>query len=60
MTKESWLINLENVSCEVSKRLGSSSVDFVLSKYGVSSIEDLSDSDYPAVWDELSLMAEED
>jgi hypothetical protein len=60
MTKEDWLINLENAACEVSERLGYSTVEFVLGKYGASSIEDLSEVDYPAVWDELSLMAEDD
>lgn len=60
MKREDWLINLENAACEVSERLGSKTVRFVLGKYGASSIETLSESDYSAVWDELSLMAEDD
>lgn len=60
MTREDWLINLENAACEATERLGSKAVRFVLGKYGASSIDDLSEGDYPAVWDELSLMAEDD
>lgn len=60
MTKEAWLINLENVVHEVAQRLGASSVEFVLRKYNASSIDDLSELDYPAVWDELSFMADDD
>lgn len=60
MTKQDWIINLEDAACKVSERLGSSAVKFVLKKYGASSIETLSESDYSAVWDELSLMAEDD
>jgi len=59
MTKKDWLINLENAAYEVSERLGSEAVRFVLSKYGATSIENLAASDYPSVWDELSLMAED-
>ena len=60
MTREDWLINLENAACEVSERLGSSAVKFVLKKYGATSIYKISETDYASVWDELSLMAEDD
>ena len=60
MSKEDWIINIENAACKVNERLGSSTVEFILGKYGASSIEDLSEGDFPAVWDELSLMAEDD
>ena len=60
MTKHDWIINIENAACEVSERLGSAVVKFVLSKYGVTNIDSLSEGDYASVWDELSLMAEDD
>ena len=59
MTKLNWIINLENAACAVTERLGSAAVDFVLSKYGATSIENLPEGDYSEAWDELSLMAED-
>ena len=60
MTRDDWIINIENAAAVAAERLGSSAVAFVLGKYGAASIDNLSESDYPAVWDELSLMAEDD
>jgi len=60
MKREDWLINLENAACEVSERLGSEVVRFVLGKFGAFSIDDLCESDYPAVWDELNIMQQDD
>ena len=60
MTKQDWLINLENAASKASERLGSYAVKFVLKKYGATSIYNLSENDYASVWDELSLMAEDD
>ena len=59
MIRDDWVTNLENAACAVYERLGSAAVDFVLGKYGATSIEDLPESDYSAAWDELSLMAED-
>lgn len=60
MTQEDWVINLENAAAAAKERLGSSAVRFVFRKYGASGIGNLRENDYPAVWDELSLMAEDD
>ena len=57
MTKFDWITNIENAAAEVEKKLGRSTVEFVLQKHGASSIEDLSESHYSEVWDELDFMA---
>lgn len=57
MTKLDWITNIENAAAEVEKKLGRSAVDFVLQKYGASSIEDLNESHYSEVWDDLDFMA---
>ena len=59
MSNSDWIINIENAAAEVEKKLGCSAVEFVLHKNGASSIEDLSESHYSDVWDELDFMANE-
>lgn len=49
MTKEDWLINLEDVSSQVDAE----TVRFVCGKYGAKDIYGLSPSDYQEAWNEL-------
>ena len=57
MTKLDWITNIENAATKVEKKSGRSTVEFVLQKFGASSIEDLSESRYSEVWDELDFVA---
>ena len=49
MTKEDWLINLEDVSSQIDTEI----VKFVCGKYGVNNIYELSPYNYQDVWNEL-------
>lgn len=51
MTKEDWLINLEDVS----SRIDAEQVTFVCSKYGANDIYELAPSHYQEVLNELFL-----
>ena len=53
---EELYINLENVIAEVSQRLGSDEVEFVLMKYGATCIDDLDPSEYSYVFSELEAL----
>lgn len=53
---EELYINLENVIAEVSQRLGSDEVEFVLMKYGATCIDDLDPSEYSSVFSELEAL----
>lgn len=54
-----WQDNIRNAADEVisNSDIGAEIVTFTLQKYGASSIEDLSPSDYAEVFDELDYMA---
>ena len=60
MSEIDWAINIENAASEAQKHLGAAAVAFVFEKYDAHSVEDLPACYYSEVWDELSLMAEED
>lgn len=60
MTKTDWICNIENVSAEVEKQYGASTVAYVFGKYGAHNADDLPACFYSEVWSELSFMAEED
>lgn len=49
MTKEDWLINLEDIS----SRIDAEQVKFVCGKYGAKDIYELSPSDYQEAWNEM-------
>ncbi len=51
--RENWIINIENTASTISSQLGSAVVDAVFQRYGAKSIEDLSPSDLPDVFNEL-------
>ncbi len=55
--KENWIINLENVAAEVSSEYGSDVVQSILILHNATSIEDLSQSEYEAVFSDLYLIA---
>lgn len=54
---ENWIINIQNTADEVASQLGFETVKHILTKYGASSIEDLSPSYYTEVFDELDFIA---
>ena len=57
MSKNDWIINLENAAAEVSALLGNETVQHVLQKYDARSIEDLNPCYYSEAFDELDFMA---
>ena len=57
MNKQDWIINLENAAAEVTAFLGRETVQHVLQKYGVSTIEDLNPVHFSEAFDELDFMA---
>lgn len=59
MSRNDWFTNIENEADIASEKLDSVAVDFVLSKYGATNIEDLSESYYSEVFSELYLMAQD-
>lgn len=59
MSRNDWFTNIENEADIASEKLDSLAVDFVLSKYGATNIEDLSESHYSEVFSELYLMAQD-
>ena len=59
MSRNDWFTNIENEADIASEKLDSVAVDFVLSKYGASNIEDLSESHYSEVFSELYLMSQD-
>lgn len=57
MSKNDWIINLENAAAEVATLCGKKTVQHVLQKYDARSIDDLSPCHYSEVFDELDFMA---
>lgn len=57
MSKQDWIINLENVAAEVATLWGKETVRHILQKYSVRSLEDLNPCHYSEVFDELDFMA---
>ena len=57
LSKEDWLINIENTATEAEKKYGAEAVEFVFKKYGASCSEDLNPSDYSEVFGELYQMS---
>lgn len=56
MTKQErneWLINIENTASFIAREIGEETVDFVLGKYGVSCIENISSFDVSEIFSEL-------
>ena len=56
-SNEDWLINIENTAAKVKEKYGSRSVDFVFSKYGANSANDLNPANYSEVFNELHQMS---
>ena len=59
MSRNDWFTNIENEADIASEKLDSVTVDFVLSKYGATNIEDLSESHFSEVFSELYLMSQD-
>ena len=57
MTKENWNINIQNTAEEVTGLLGDTTVNQIFSRYGASSLEELSPLHYVEVFDELDFIA---
>lgn len=57
LDKENWLINLENAVAEVSSEYGSDVVQSILILHNATCLEDLSQSEYEAVFSDLYLIA---
>ena len=53
MRKIDWMMYIENCATEVGDNYGYELVDFILQKYGASSIEELNPAYYEAVFNEL-------
>ncbi len=51
--RKNWIINIENSATAVEAQLGSSVVNSVFERYGAHSVEDLNQSNLPAVFSEL-------
>lgn len=51
--RENWIVSIENTADFIASEIGSETVDFVLGRYGASSIESISDSDLSEVFGEL-------
>lgn len=46
LSKEDWLMNIENTAAEAEKKYGAEAVEFVFKNYGATCSEDLNPSDY--------------
>ena len=57
MTKEEWIINIENTAAEAASIYGKDVMGKVLRKYGASTVAKLPSSNYEAVFGELFQMA---
>ena len=57
MSKQDWIINLENTAADVAALLGRETVKHILQKYGSGTIADLSLAYYSEVFDELDFIA---
>ena len=53
MSKEDWMINLENTADEVAGICGSEVIRFILRDHGASTVCDLNPGDYEEVFSEL-------
>ena len=51
--RENWIINIENTAAFIVSQIGAETVDFVLGKFGVSSIEQIASSNLTEVFSEL-------
>lgn len=51
--RENWLCNIQETATLVARQTSWGTVKSVLRRYGVSSIEELRPSDYPAVFSDL-------
>ena len=51
--RENWITNIENTASFIASEIGSETVDFILGKYGASSIEGIADADLSGVFGEL-------
>ena len=57
LSKEDWLMNIENTAAEAEKKYGAEAVEFVFKNYGTTCSEDLNPSDYSEVFGELYQMS---
>ncbi len=56
--RRNWMDNLQNAAQEACKQSGVNTVtSYLLQHYGVSSLEELSTTDYDRVFDDLDFMA---
>lgn len=56
MTREernNWLINIEKTASFITSEIGAETVNFVLEKYGVKSVEQIASADLSEVFSEL-------
>ncbi|MDY6325366.1 MAG: hypothetical protein SPL99_09965 [Catonella sp.] len=51
--RNNWIANIENTASFIEMEIGAETVDFVLGKYGAKSVEQISSSDLPDVFNEL-------
>lgn len=51
--RNNWIANIENTASFIETEIGAETVDFVLGKYGAKSVEQISSSDLPDVFNEL-------
>lgn len=51
--RRNWITNIENSAAAVESQLGSAVVNSVFERYGAHSVEDLNQSNLPAVFSEL-------
>lgn len=51
--RKNWIANIENTASFIETEIGAETVDFVLGKYGAKSVEQISSSDLPDVFNEL-------
>lgn len=54
--KRSWITTIEDAASRVSALCGPNTVDFILSKYGVRSVEELKPSQFHMVYSDLSAL----
>lgn len=51
--RNNWIANIENTASFIETEIRAETVDFVLGKYGAKSVEQISSSDLPDVFNEL-------
>lgn len=51
--RNNWIMNIENIASFIASEVGSETVNFVLEKYGVASIEQIETFDLSEVFSEL-------